>query len=61
MKILFTKNDYDYEGDIINHDIRINFDDRFTLNINKTIDIDELQSIITQLQAIHKEIKENYE
>jgi hypothetical protein len=57
MKILFSKNDYDYEGDIINHDIRIHFDDRITLNIN---DIDELQSIITQLQTIHKEITENY-
>jgi hypothetical protein len=55
VKILFSKNEYDYEGDLVEECIHLHVEN-FSVKLKG---IDELHDLIEQLKNIHKEIEEN--
>ena len=56
IEIGFSKNMYDKDGDIMDDCILLYFNDTFILRV---ADLDDLDSVITQLQFIRNEIATN--
>lgn len=57
INITFSINRYDKDGDVINKGIYLHLNDLVNLRLKN---LDSLSNLITQLQEIEKEIKENY-
>lgn len=57
MKVYFSVNDYDFEGDLIDKNIRLHFGDT-SIKVAETIK--EFDDFIEQLQKMRDEIVDNY-
>ena len=55
MKVTFSINLYDYEGDIYQEGIYLHYDNGFIIRLKS---LEELDEMIENLQSISKEIKE---
>jgi hypothetical protein len=56
MKIQFSVNDYDSDGDLVDECIHLHFDDILILRIDRN----GIGDLIEKLQSIKNEIEENY-
>lgn len=57
MKVTFSVNQYDHEGDVYEEGVYLHFDGGFIITLSS---VDELDKMIENLQDIRNEIKENY-
>jgi|LakMenEpi03Aug12_release.lakeMendotaPanAssembly.Ray.scaffolds.fasta_scaffold00478_64 hypothetical protein len=55
-EILFSVNEYDKDGDLINKSILLDFN-KFIIRLD---DLEDLEDLINQLVDIKKEIQENF-